>query len=1710
MLNLARRSVLAITVLFAANAAAQYQTPVVDGTINPGEYANNSGNWYLTWDATNLYVGVQGNASSDNFAIYLDIDPLSTPGGGTNANGSLTGYPDTANSPGAPLTVTLPFRADGRVAVGENISEYRLRDGAGGWGVGSSNPAHISATRDEATMDWEFRISWEAVTGVPAVPSSFSWLAFKNSASDSTAATDPMPPANPTGTSGIDNPYFFSVASTADGASSDPFATRNSTWRVTSNAASGANTLRTAITNANADSASARRYITFAMSNATITPVTALPNITRTTTLDATTQTGGTSPAVTLTGPGTGSAVTAIRLSNVTDGVVRGFVIGNFAAAIGVINGSGNTIAGNYIGTNAAGDAASANQTGIGINGGTNLTIGGVTAADRNVIAAGIVGISPWNDTNTLIINNYIGTNAAGTSALPNTEGINSFLSNGLTVGAAGAGNVISGNSLAVLLSTGTNASFYDNKIGVGADGTTAIANSDAMLTNDAQQNLVIGSVSDPNIIANNGQGLSIENGGALVVRGNSFFANGSPALSIGNIVPPVPTVSSAQVTSNSTLYLTFSLNASSTSTATQSMQLDLYIADTANSVAQGKTYRATSPCYAGSSLTNQQWVTPAAGASAGIVLIATSYANADCTSAGDGSSAFTSVVTPAPVTPTFTGPGSFSDTTKWNLGALPAAGQDFIVVGACTFDSDAPDRTYGSMTLGSGATAGSITWQAGNSTALQVDDISSAVSGGAITMTDSASTLRIDGSVSTTNLTFTAGGGVVQYDGTNQFIATYTYNNLSVTGSGVLPSGTITVEGTLDVSGTLGPVPGSSLVNLHGTISGSGSIVFHNLTVPSGESATATASFGVGNTFTVSGTFTPSAAVVVNGVGVGLMAGTITGTGTIKVTGTATNSLRSQYTLNRTLTGLTVEFKGAAGQYLDGITFYNLTIDNAAGAEFDEQVTVTGTLALTAGILQQTGGNGLVLTNDSPSALIVTTGWLRSVDFFRRFATGTNSYLYPAGSDTTYAPATVTIHSATAGGDLLGFGTFVPTANIVGSGIDQSRNSDLLWAFRRDSGAFATYDVTMNFNTLVDAEAEPERFVARLFNASTISWSATPSTPAATSISVPGLTATTGVVYVLIFGNQLIETYIVSAQSEQSAGTPFTTTVTAIDALSETVNDSATVVTMTSSTGNAQFDSDGNGTFGDNTKALSGGVFTITTKDNTLETVTFTATDANSKTGTSDEVDINLGPPSRFTTTITPAQSTLTADGTSNCTITVQLKDAGGNNQTTDAATIELSTTTGSLGAASYAGNGSYTATFTAGITAGTATITGTLDGQPITDNGVVILTAGPAATLLVEAPTSATGGSAFNVTVTARDANANTATSYTGIVQFSSTATSATLPSNYTFTGADAGVHTFSITLGTAGNIVLTVTDTVTGSITGSDTVAVTGNTITSLLSSANPSLVGQSVTFTATVSSTTSGTISGTVTFKDGAATLGTGPVSGGTATFTTTSLTQGTHSVTAEYGGNTNFNASTSGAVSQVVNLSPFGPPAILYATAAGTTSVSLAWTAVSGATSYKVYRSSGGGLFTQVASVSLASHSDTGRSANTTYLYKVSAHDGATESALSTVDAATTIVFTDATLSSSILVKKTHVDELRTAVNAMRAAAGLSGATFTDGTITAQSTKIARLHVTELRAALDPARATIGLPALSYTDSAITAGSTKIKGAHITDLRAGTQ
>jgi hypothetical protein len=141
--------------------------------------------------------------------------------------------------------------------------------------------------------------------------------------------------------------------------------------------------------------------------------------------------------------------------------------------------------------------------------------------------------------------------------------------------------------------------------------------------------------------------------------------------------------------------------------------------------------------------------------------------------------------------------------------------------------------------------------------------------------------------------------------------------------------------------------------------------------------------------------------------------------------------------------------------------------------------------------------------------------------------------------------------------------------------------------------------------------------------------------------------------------------------------------------------------------------------------------------------------------------------------------------------------------------------------------------------------------------------------------------------------------------VVSYNTTATSASPAGQYAI-GA-------SISGSSAGNYIATIHP---GTLDVSPV-----DTVTTITSSASPAAAGATVTFTATVTSTT-GVPAGTVNFSDGGNLLSTGTLnSTGMATFSSTALTSGSHTITATFQANTNF-ATSSATLTQVIN-TPIG-------------------------------------------------------------------------------------------------------------------------------------------------------------------------------------------
>jgi hypothetical protein len=189
------------------------------------------------------------------------------------------------------------------------------------------------------------------------------------------------------------------------------------------------------------------------------------------------------------------------------------------------------------------------------------------------------------------------------------------------------------------------------------------------------------------------------------------------------------------------------------------------------------------------------------------------------------------------------------------------------------------------------------------------------------------------------------------------------------------------------------------------------------------------------------------------------------------------------------------------------------------------------------------------------------------------------------------------------------------------------------------------------------------------------------------------------------------------------------------------------------------------------------------------------------------------------------------------------------------------------------------------------------------------------PTATIVVS-PNQLAGGQTAAVTITFSEA-------VTGFTLSDLTVTNATLSALST---ADNITYTTTLTAASGvsvlnNHVVLDLSGVVNVGLETGIGTAISNNyeiappTNVALISSLNPSLVGQAVTFTATVSAGISPT--GTITFKDGATTLGTSPLNSGQATLTTLTLASGPHAITAVYSGDAQNGSNTSSALSQAV-------------------------------------------------------------------------------------------------------------------------------------------------------------------------------------------------
>ena len=357
---------------------------------------------------------------------------------------------------------------------------------------------------------------------------------------------------------------------------------------------------------------------------ATIAPASALPAVSEALVIDAQTQPGWTlNPIIELNGASAGSNG-GLRF-NVAGNAVRGLVINRFTGNGITLVAGGNTVAGNWIGTNAAGTVASANTVwGVEANANGN-TLGGSTVAARNVISGnGDLGIYVRSGSGNTIQGNYIGTNAAGTAAVANASHgvmVHSLTSSHVIGGSsAGQGNLISGNvGAGIRLRSGSGSNLIrGNTIGLNAAGSAAVPNALGIQIDAAGNNNRIGGTlaGEGNVIAGNiGVGVAIWGSPASqgnAIQRNSVYSNGGIGIDLGvdtgsggngittndgaksagqpNLLMDAPVFASARAR-GSALTVTGHIGTAAGQSVFASSRVEVFVSDSGSTHGAGRTY---------------------------------------------------------------------------------------------------------------------------------------------------------------------------------------------------------------------------------------------------------------------------------------------------------------------------------------------------------------------------------------------------------------------------------------------------------------------------------------------------------------------------------------------------------------------------------------------------------------------------------------------------------------------------------------------------------------------------------------------------------------------------------------------------------------------------------------------------------------------------------------------------------------------------------------------------------------------------------------------------------------------------------------------------------------------------------------------------------------------------------------------------------------
>lgn len=322
-------------------------------------------------------------------------------------------------------------------------------------------------------------------------------------------------------------------------------------------------------------------------------------------------------------------------------------------------------------------------------------------------------------------------------------------------------------------------------------------------------------------------------------------------------------------------------------------------------------------------------------------------------------------------------------------------------------------------------------------------------------------STITIGGSFSPSS--FTSNTSTVHFNGTGaQNIPAFNYNNLTSSSTG-----SRTMNGTIGISGAFTPGSNSytiagSTVNYNGTTSQQvASFTYNNLTASGSGTKTLTGNIIVNNNLLVSGT-----AILASGMYqiTGNATGTLTlGAGTKLSLGDVDDPTNVRFPLNYTTINLnnssTVTYQSGGNQTVDGLPYGNLEINGNGIKSISSPLTVNNTLILTDGYLS-IGNNNLTIQNPITigTGVIVTGG---SGYLVKTGSISASSMTYPVGTGTKYTPVILSGTSGATTGSI-----YVRAIDGISSNMDAGAAAlNKYWEILTPDYTISSGDVTLTWH---------------------------------------------------------------------------------------------------------------------------------------------------------------------------------------------------------------------------------------------------------------------------------------------------------------------------------------------------------------------------------------------------------------------------------------------------------------------------------------------------------------------------------------------------------------------------------------------------------------------------------------------------------------------